>query len=250
VWSQFAGEVTTLSLDATAKPAPEPTRVRVQRPASTPDDEAIALGRALFHTSGDPRISKDGRACASCHPDGRDDGLVWSTPSGPRQTPMLAGRLPDTGPYGWDGAGRDVEHHLGHTFARLDGQGLPPRDLAALERYITTLEGPPVHPTGSEAPLARGRQVFFAAGCGSCHSAESAWTDGKSHDVHSQNPADTVASFDTPSLRFVAGTAPYFHDGHFPSLRSLLASQNGPMGAARDRSPEDLDALEAFVKSL
>ena len=31
------------------------------------------------------RLSGDGRACASCHPDGRDDGLVWSTPNGPRQ---------------------------------------------------------------------------------------------------------------------------------------------------------------------
>ena len=42
---------------------------------------------------GDRRISADGRVCASCHPDGREDGVAWVTPEGPRQTPMLAGRL-------------------------------------------------------------------------------------------------------------------------------------------------------------
>ena len=62
--------------------------------------------------------------------------------------------------------------------------------------------------------------------------------------------ADTIEAFDTPSLRFVGGTAPYFHDGRYPTLRALLATKDGPMGAARDRPAEDLDALEAFVRSL
>jgi cytochrome c peroxidase len=68
--------------------------------------------------------------------------------------------------------------------------------------------------------------------------------------VGSRAPGDAVGAFDTPSLRFVGGTAPYFHDGRYPTLRSLLASKDGPMGAARNRSAEDLDALEAFVQSL
>jgi hypothetical protein len=249
VWSQLGGEATILSLSGDAKE--KPVGVPVKHPARTEEEDTIALGRALFHASSDRRISSDGRACASCHPDGRDDGLVWSTPGGPRQTPMLAGRLPDTAPYGWDGAGSDVEHHLGHTFARLEGKGLPKRELEALERYITTLEGPSVHAAArGDAPLARGRDVFFSAGCASCHSPESGWTDGHSHEVGIHASADTVASFDTPSLRFAGGTAPYAHDGRYPTLRALLASKDGPMGAARDMPAEDLDALEAFVRSL
>jgi mono/diheme cytochrome c family protein len=246
VWSQFGRETTILSLADDA----QPLRLPVDRLPPTGDQEAIALGRTLFHASSDPRISSDGRACASCHPNGRDDGLVWSTPGGGRQTPMLAGRLPFTAPYGWDGAGRDVAHHLDHTFARLEGRGLPPRERGALERYILTLEGPTVHVGTEEGEHARGREVFLSAGCGSCHSPESAWTDGHRHEVGSHAPGDTVASFDTPSLRFVGGTAPYFHDGRYSTLRALLASSSGPMGAARNGPPEDLEALEAFVRSL
>jgi len=248
VWSQFDREATLLSLSPEAK-APA-TRVPAKVPEGAADLDTLALGRRLFHASNDRRISKDGRACASCHPNGRDDGLVWSTPGGPRQTPMLAGRLPDTAPYGWDGAGSDVSQHLGHTLTRLEGQGLPARELDALALYVTTLEGPPVRTGTPGRDLTRGREVFFSAGCGSCHSVDRAWTDGQSHDVGVHAPADTVATFDTPSLRFVGGTAPYFHDGRSPTLRALLASQEGPMGAARSRPPADLDALEAFVRSL
>jgi cytochrome c peroxidase len=248
VWSQFAGEATILSLAKDGQSSP--IRVPVAHLPRKEDDTTLALGRALFHSSSDFRISRDGRACASCHPDGRDDGLVWSAPGGPRQTPMLAGRLPLTAPYGWDGAARDVTHHLAHTFARLGGQGLAPHELDALERYITTLEGPPVHARARESQIVRGREVFFSAGCGSCHTADGAWTDTHGHKVGSRAPADTIATFDTPSLRFVAGTAPYFHDGRYPTLLALLSSKDSPMGAARNRPPEELEALEAFVKSL
>ena len=64
---------------------------------------SIAQGRRLFHAVDDGRISSDGTACASCHPDGREDALTWSTPEGPRQTIMLAGRIATTAPYGWIG---------------------------------------------------------------------------------------------------------------------------------------------------
>src|SRR6185312_14051808 len=81
-------------------------------------------GRALFHTTDDPRISRDGRACASCHPEGREDSLTWSTPDGPRQTIMLAGRLEGSAPYGWFGKNGSVRTHVSQTFARLGGTGL------------------------------------------------------------------------------------------------------------------------------
>jgi hypothetical protein len=248
VWSQFARTASVLSLSSA--PEDRPAIVAVARRSRTSEDAEAALGRVLFHASSDDRISGDGRACASCHPNGRDDGLVWSSPGGPRQTPMLAGRLPDTAPYGWDGAGSDVSKHLDQTFKRLEGKGLSPRELTALVRYITTLPGPSVHTRGELEGLDRGLAVFLASGCGSCHSAEGAWTDGRSHDVSSRARADAASAFDTPSLRFVAGTAPYFHDGRYATLHDLLTRSDGPMGAAGKRPPEDTDALEAFVRSL
>src|SRR5690606_10116177 len=39
---------------------------------------AARRGRDLFHTGGDRRLSTGGAmACASCHPEGRADGLSW-----------------------------------------------------------------------------------------------------------------------------------------------------------------------------
>jgi len=247
VWSQFGSEATILSLGGDALPV---VVVGKKERALTAEEEVLSLGRKLFHASGDRRVSSDGRACASCHPDGRDDGLVWSTPGGPRQTPMLAGRLVDTAPYGWDGAGSDVAHHLDHTLARLEGQGLPPRDLDALARYVATLQGPTVKVEGAEEVRRRGSDLFLSSGCGSCHGAESAWTDGHRHEVGSRVSGDATGSFDTPSLRFVAGTAPYFHDGRYPTLHALLTKSPEPMGAAKGLPEEDLAALEAFVRSL
>lgn len=59
-----------------------------------------------------------------------------------------------------------------------------------------------------------------------------------------------MESYQTPSLRFVVGTAPYFHDGRYPTLRALLTSRDPNMGAARDLPAADLDALEAYLRSL
>ncbi|MDB5218390.1 MAG: Surface antigen protein, partial [Myxococcaceae bacterium] len=92
VWSQFAHSITTLAIgDGSDTPRPfalSSTTI----PRTTRASAKLERGRALFHATGDNRVSADGRACASCHPDGRDDTLVWSSPNGPRQTPMLAGR--------------------------------------------------------------------------------------------------------------------------------------------------------------
>ena len=99
-FSQLDGSLSLVDLDAfmTKK---EPTTIKLLRSSGL--TEQAAAGRKLFFSGGDARISKDGRACASCHPDGRDDGLVWSTPDGPRQTIMLAGRVNRKGPFGWLG---------------------------------------------------------------------------------------------------------------------------------------------------
>jgi cytochrome c peroxidase len=78
-----------------------------------------AFGRKLFYNATDA-LTSGGLACAGCHPEGRDDGFVWSELEGPdarhpifvggshlvgrgmpRQTPMLAARVAAKGPYGW-----------------------------------------------------------------------------------------------------------------------------------------------------
>lgn len=63
------------------------------RSVDAPTDTAVARGRRAFVT-GLGRWSYRGQAwssCESCHPDGLSDNVTWVFPSGPRQTPSLAG---------------------------------------------------------------------------------------------------------------------------------------------------------------
>src|SRR6185436_20442876 len=121
----------------------------IWRRAGASRDAKIDRGRRLFHTSRDARLSQ-GRACASCHPEGRDDGLVWTSPDGPRQTPTLAGRLEDSAPYGWFGESPTVKEHVRKTFTRIGGTGLDDpgaaEDLEALLAYVAQIPPPPVSP--------------------------------------------------------------------------------------------------------
>ena len=260
VFSQFDRTVHVVSLAEQAEDKPVETtsglRVALSRKAQPAALADLELGRKLFHTSSDPRISRDGRACASCHPDGRDDALTWATPDGPRQTPMLAGRLEKTAPYGWMGSGDSVEAHLGQTFARLGGTGLSRRELDALISFATSLRPPAVDTSNQDASdkalVERGKELFHSSetACGSCHGESGSWTDHAGHDVKSKAQADVAASFDTPSLRFVGGTAPYFHDGRYPTLRSLLLDSDGKMGKTKHLAEADLNALEAYMRTL
>ena len=248
VWSQFAHSLTTLALDASAPIA----AASLALPRTAPRDPVVERGRALFHAVADARISADGRACASCHPDGRDDGLLWSSPDGPRQTPMLAGRVAGTAPYGWSGAGADVPAHLKKTFRRLGGKGLTGDDRDALIAYVTAMPTPEISEKGNDAKLlARGEAIFRSdeAGCAGCHGGDGRSPDGDRHDVKSRARGDRLASFDTPSLRFVGGTPPYFHDGRYASLRDLLVKSEGKMGNTAHLRDDELAALEAYVRS-
>jgi cytochrome c peroxidase len=95
------------------------------------------------------------------------------------------------------------------------------------------------------ARVARGRELFHAeqVGCASCH-REGGSSDGARHEVGSG------LLLDTPSLRFVAGTAPYFHDGRYPTLAAMLRATRGTMGWGGDLADADLDALEAYLLTL
>jgi len=256
-WSQATRTVTAFPIDAYHSTAENKGEADLARTyALGPRVETtgpVALGRKLFHTTGDSRISSDGRACASCHPDGRDDGLVWATPDGPRQTPTLAGRLAGTAPYGWNGSRSTVKKHVTNTLRRLGGTGLDDASMNALIAYCMDMKGAPhAAKAPDEALVAEGQDIFesSATGCSSCHMSDGTFTDGNRHDVHSKAKSDPKRRFDTPSLRSLAGTAPYFHDGRYPTLRALLLASDGKMGHTSKLSPHEMDALEAYLRSL
>ena len=252
VWSQFAHAITSVAIgDGSETPRPFALS-SVTLPRETRVSAKIERGRLLFHATGDARISGDGRACASCHPDGRDDSLVWSSPNGPRQTPVLAGRISGAAPYGWNGDAVDVSTHLVQTFKRLGGAGMTGGDKEALMAYVGSMRAPPAKRAKDAAAVVRGQDIFRSAKaeCSSCHGNDGDLPDGVNHDVKSRTAGDRRTKFDTPSLRFVSGSAPYFHDGRFKDLKTLLAKTDGKMGHTKHLSQDELGDLEAYLESL
>jgi DNA-binding beta-propeller fold protein YncE/mono/diheme cytochrome c family protein len=258
VWSQFDHELSVIDLgagelvDDHGRPPAPALRIAMARTAPGAASSAVALGRQLFHAVGDARISKDGRACASCHPDGRDDSLVWATPNGPRRSIMLAGRVRSTAPYSWAGDEADLRTHLASTFDRLNGAGgLKSVELDALTAYIESLPPPPLLAPVHDAKIERGAALFASkeVGCAGCHAGPGE-SDNEVHDVASKATIDRIARFNTPTLRFVGGAGPYFHDGRYATLHELLTANLDTMGHTKQLSAGDLDALEAYLRTL
>ena len=157
----FEGEKRTIALDY--HPPPELARV--------------AAGRKLFFATDNEHLSNDGLACASCHIDGRDDGVTWSTPTGPRQTPMLAGRVDGTAPYGWEGNRPTLLDYISHTVINLGGKGFSVPELDALVAFVEGAPGPPV----VEDATTRGAKLFASSGCDACHTTGA--TDNHAHSL-------------------------------------------------------------------
>jgi cytochrome c peroxidase len=261
VWGQFDRQLAVVDLKRDARSLGA-RRFSAPKARKAKLSAAAEWGRRIFHKTDDDRISRDGRACASCHPDGREDQLTWSTPVGPRQTIMLAGRVQGSAPFSWLGVHESEKVHLKATFQRLGGSGLPDKagvnqltELDALVAYLHEMPSPRLqgaYRDAADVQLAeRGKQIFFteSTGCASCHiSARS--TDKTAHDIGTKASGDSDVSFDTPSLQFVGGTAPYFHDGRFASLMDMLMATDSKMGHTMQLSRGDARALSAYLETL
>ena len=233
VWSSFARTLTPIDV---AKKEALPS-IHVARAVAR--DEAWLAGRELFFTNGDKRISRDGRACGSCHVDGRDDGLAWDTPLGKRRTRLLAGQT-TTAPFGWTGENPTLDAHVKKTFEQLGGTGLPDAERTQLLAFVSSLPKPPSSPS-SDPDAVRGREVFAAADCGGCH-LEGA-SDRVVHDV------GTGGAFLTPTLSGIGTRGRLMHDGRHRSLDELLVSSTA-MGKGSTLSVEDRRALVRYLATL
>ena len=256
----------------------------------------VARGRKLFFSASDARVGgQSGFACATCHMDGRGDGQVWRSGVGPRQTPILTGRLQGTGPYNWLGSEQKLTDNVHKTVKRLGGSGLKPDEVADLAKFIASyLPGMDNPNRPSAKQVALGRKLFHDSetGCAGCHIPNQRFTDGLAHDVGTTTtierqlfkqqagrrpggppafspprpggmsrpiqpplvefvPADPV-SYNTPGLRYLWASAPYYHDGSAKTLRQLLTTGNkgDRMGKTSHLSRGEIDALVAYLQTL
>jgi DNA-binding beta-propeller fold protein YncE/mono/diheme cytochrome c family protein len=211
-------------------------------------DDQLA-GRTIFRKGNDFRLSGNGAlACASCHPEGRTDGLSWRIEGKVLQTPLLAGRISGTHPFKWDAADKNITASLTNTVRRLGGSGVTAVQVKQLNAFLDSLPAPRAPTPDSMKAVARGKKVFSSktVGCATCHNGKK-MTNGKQYDL-----AADLDKVDTPSLIGLAHSAPYYHDGSAATLEALLL-ENGSvhgMGDVKKLSDRQIDDLIAYLESL
>lgn len=251
--------------------------------------QKIALGRKLFF---DKRLSLDRTvACASCHDPKRafSDGRVVARgihgAEGTRNAPAIVNRG-----YGrtffWDGRAKSLEQQalepilnpkeLGMTEAEVERRtGLKIAEVtAALASYVRTIRSGDSRfdryaagrPDAMSAVEKRGLEIFRGkARCILCHAGPN-FTDESFHNTGIAWRGGTLAdagagegSFKVPTLREVARTAPYMHDGSLATLEDVIDYYDRGGNANPGLDPdvrrlnlaaEEKRALAAFLKSL
>lgn len=234
---------------------------RVDLVAEEPLDATLLLGARVFTDAADPRMSTDAYvSCASCHPDGATDARTWDFTDrgeGLRDTQALFAMPPD-GPFHWSANFDELQDFENAIRAFQAGQGfLSDEDFAtcedplgtpkaglseeldALAAYIRSFPVPRspwrnADGTNSESAV-RGREVFLAEGCDTCHAgvltSDAGWVDGEPvlHDVGTlldtsgDRAGGPLTGLRTPTLRGLFATAPYLHDGRAATLEEALA---------------------------
>jgi YVTN family beta-propeller protein len=220
----------------------------------------IRRGERLFH---DARFAFQGQfACASCHPENHIDGLAWNL-----ETPQLGHDrvlnrtlrgIAETAPYKWNGHNPDLETQCGLRAAKFifHSEGFDRDQLEDLVAFLKSIPLPPNRHLASDKKLTtaqeRGRSLFLAMGCDTCHPAETHYTSRQSADVGTASRSDTSGMFDIPQLDRVYERPPYLHSGQALSLEEIWTKFNvqGKHGITSDMNKEKLNDLIEFLKTL
>ncbi len=203
------------------------------------------LGHQVFHAATSGKL-----ACASCHPDGGEDGLTWEFVGlGARRTQSLRGGIMDTAPFHWNGDMTSMDHLMTDVFeGRMAGGRLDRERVQALGRWLDTV--PTIKPSRWHATeqVERGKTLFegSATGCITCHKGAD-FTNGGSFDV------GTGGAFQVPQLHNLAFRAPFMHNGCAKTLADRFGGACGGddrHGLTSKLSQAQIADLIAYLESL
>jgi cytochrome c peroxidase len=230
--------------------------------------------------------------------DGRTRALGRSGSMLPRNTPTLFG-LADAPRFNWDGQierlrdqfERPITHpeemggrwtlvalrlqsdaaFAGRLSAVFSERRSQMRDIVkdALAAYVGSLSPPRTRfdrwIAGEADALTREERAGFAlfVGKGQCVTCHAGWrfTDDRVYDIGlAPEPATRRVEFKAPTLRELAWTAPYFHDGSAPTLADAIAHYEGgfadrgsvssKLRRGLELSAQEREAMVAFLLSL
>jgi len=210
-----------------------------------PGDVGYDAGRKLFHTQ-----TPSGLACASCHPEARDDGLVWNFDTeGLRRTQNVAGSILDRAPYHWAGDETSLPNLMDDVFSNRMGGAMPTdSEHRALGPWLNRVPAPAPTADVDAAAAARGQALFqsTAVGCTTCHT-------GALMSTKAIVDVGTGGTFKVPSLVGISGRAPFMHTGCATTLLDRFTPACGggdTHGHTSQLSPDQLNDLVAYLETL
>ncbi len=200
-------------------------------------------GHALFH--GNAGL---GLACASCHPEGGDDGRVWEFPGfPPLRTPAMHGGIASTAPFHWTGDMPSMTALMNEVFERrMGGPVMLGRHEDALAGWVDGLPGSTPREGLDVAAVDRGARLFWGeAECATCH-VGGMLTDNRSYDV------GTGLELQVPSLVGVSYRLPVMHDGCADTLRERFDPDCGGdrHGRTSHLAESQIGDLVSYLESL
>jgi hypothetical protein len=222
----------------------EPTLQFMDGVIELSDESVFDTGHEIFHAN-----SGGGIACASCHPEGTEDGNVWRFGAfGDRRTQPLDVGLQGTAPFHWAGDLPTFSHLMLDVFQeRMSGPMETAEREHALESYVYQLPRRVAVRDAADAAALRGKALFESeeVGCTECHSGPKL-TNGLSENIGREE------ALQVPSLIAVSARAPYMHDG---CAETLLDRFDPVCGGSRHGRVEgleasDLDDLVAYLETL
>jgi hypothetical protein len=210
---------------------------------SLPTGSVADDGHAFFHQRPGVAI-----ACASCHPEGAEDGHTWRFVGvGPRRTQTLRGPMLDSVPFHWGGDVPSFEMLAHSTIEdRMGGPEMHGMSVQGMARFVEAIPHLPRAEVQDPDAVARGAALFASdeVGCTDCHRG-SRLSDDRTVDVGTGRP------FQTPGLRGVLHRAPYMHDGCAETLHDVFyACRADRHGDTAHLSTDEIDDLVMFLESL
>jgi hypothetical protein len=229
----------------------EPAQIQVldstMRPLSTvrlSADSRADTGVALFHMD-----SGFGISCASCHPEGMEDGRTWQFADiGTRRTQTVAGGVIATAPFHWDGDMTGLPELIHEVFESRMGAARPnPQQIASFSKWLDRIPAPPAMNVDATA-AERGRAIFGSTetGCTNCHTG-SHLTNNNGYDV------GTGGHFQVPSLVGIGARAPFLHNGCATTLMGRFNASCGggdQHGVTSQLNTDQLADLVSYLESL
>jgi DNA-binding beta-propeller fold protein YncE len=225
-----------------------------------PDAASMAdKGEALFHDAA--KGFQGWLSCATCHPEGRSDGLNWDLLNdgigNPKNTKSLVWSH-ETPPAMSRGvrASYDVAVNAGFKFilfAQADKE-----ETEAVKAYIQALrhdKSPWLIAAEKDflKRIKKGEKIFKSkkTGCATCHTGP-LLTDQKMYNVGTRHDLDYHDQFDNPTLMELWRTGPYLHDGSAADLLEMLTvlNKDDRHGVTSHLDENELQDLVAYLLSL